>query len=140
MLSARGGAQLKDNILDACGLRGRPVDPIDRGRGSNSRCVDDEVPDLAIENIGRDPVQVLRVVRVCINEAKAVEGPGSLKSGRVVGVANQLAVERLVYGRGKNVRASREVDNEGSGSTRGAALVTRISSIDGSVDSRCIIG
>lgn len=48
---------------------------------SDTGRVKDEVSDLFIEDIGRDPVQILGIVRVSVNEPKTREARAGLECG-----------------------------------------------------------
>lgn len=69
-------------------LGSRPVNTGSGCTGRNSSCIDDKVPHLAIENIGRNPVQVGREVRVAVDQAKAREVGGGLDDRAVGRVTN----------------------------------------------------
>jgi hypothetical protein len=67
VLGSRSSAQSELNVLDASSLRGRPMDTVDGRRGRDVGGINDEIPNLAEEDIGRNPVKILRIVRVSVN-------------------------------------------------------------------------
>lgn len=73
MYNTRCSRHIEHNVLQACGLRSRPVHTCGSCPRSNVCCVDDEVSHLAVEDIDRDPVEIRGPVRVSINQAKALK-------------------------------------------------------------------
>jgi hypothetical protein len=51
--------------------------------------IEDKVAHLSIKNVGGTPVQVCRVVRIAVNQAKSGETGGSLECGYVGRVTKQ---------------------------------------------------
>lgn len=100
-------------------------------RCRRSRCnaggINDEISHLTVEHIGRYPVQVLGIVRVAIDQAKALEAAGGLKDGAVVRVTNQLSEVRRDKRRRDNVGSRREIDD--SWFRRSGSLVMLVSII-----------
>lgn len=69
---------VKLDIDEAGCLRGRPMDARRRSRWCDAGSIDDKIPHLTVEYIGRYPVQVLSVVGVAVYQAKALEVAGGL--------------------------------------------------------------
>ncbi len=75
------------------------MNPSSRITRRNIRRIDDEIAYLSIEDIGRTPVQVLRVIFVGVNDAKTRKSSSGLESWDVSWVADQVGII-LVYDRG----------------------------------------
>lgn len=88
----------------------------DGSAGGNGSSIEDQIFDLAIENIGRTPVQVGGEVRVTVDQVAAAEARRSLDGRHGVRVANQLGVVVVEDWRGDDVRASRKVNKSRSSS------------------------
>lgn len=139
MLCARSRTHLEYQILQTRRLCRRPMNTRSRVPGRNSRHIQDKVAHLSIEDIGRAPVQILRIVLVGVNEAKPGESSSCLESGDVGWVADKVGIV-LVDDRGGNqVRAGWEIDYGGCGSARSAALAAAAAGQDGVVDGCCVI-
>lgn len=101
--------------------------------------IEDKVAYLSIKNIGRTPVQVCRVVRIAVNQAKSGETGGSLECGDVGRVTKQYGEVLVNDGRRNQVGACGEVDYSGSGSAGCATLAAAATGKDSIVDSCSVI-
>lgn len=111
MLRVGVGVHVDDDILDTGSLRARPVNTSSSGASGNSSHVDNQVADLAKEDVGRDPALSSILVFVTIDETHAGEAGGGLESSGAVGVSNELS-EVVVNDRRRNrVGSSREVND-----------------------------
>jgi hypothetical protein len=92
--NARPGGHVEDNVLQAGGLRGRPVHARGRRRRSNIGRVNDKVADLTVEDIGRVPIFNGRVVVVAVNKAKSSKVGRSLERRWRCGISDELSKVR----------------------------------------------
>lgn len=79
MYDSRRRGHVELNVLQARGLRGRPVHTHRSGAGRDVGRVDDKVSHLAVEDIDRHPVQVRSPVGVAVDQAKAREAGRGLE-------------------------------------------------------------
>ncbi len=105
-----GGRHVEHNVLQT-GRLGRGPVHARRRRGRWDGCgVEDKVANLPEEDVDGFPVQVLRVVRVAIDEAEAGKVGRGLEGGRVGGVADELGEVGREDGSRDQVGAGGEVD------------------------------
>lgn len=115
MLRVGVGVHVDDDILDTGSLRARPVNTSGSSASGNSSHIDNQVTDLAKEDVGRDPTLSAILVFVTVDETHAGEAGSGLESGGAVGVSNELS-EVVVNDRcGNRVGSSREVNDCRSG-------------------------
>ena len=57
MLRSWSIAETEDDILQARGLRCRPMDPVYADVGGGAGCIEYQVPNLPVENVGRIETQ-----------------------------------------------------------------------------------
>lgn len=65
--NARSRRHVEHNILNGCSLRCRPVYTRTGCCSNDIRGIDDEIADLTVEDVRRDPIEVGSVVRVAID-------------------------------------------------------------------------
>jgi len=99
------------------GLGRRPMNTGGSSTRSNIGGINDKVTHLAVEDICRNPVQVLGEVRVTVDQAEAREVRSRLQDRTVGRVTNQLGEVRGLKSFRDLVRSRREVNN---GRRRGA--------------------
>ena len=74
MLRPRCIAETEDDVLQACGLRCRPMNTVDADIRSSTSCIENQVPDLPVENIGIIESQTSsRQVLITVNERESRE-------------------------------------------------------------------
>jgi hypothetical protein len=74
MKSVRLTVQVDDHILNASSLSGRPVDSYSPGVGRDQSCVDDQVANLAPEDISCSGRETSGTVWVAIDQTDAADG------------------------------------------------------------------
>lgn len=108
----------------------------------DSGAIDNKVPNLAQENVGRDPSRfaIVIVVRTCVNQSKSVKIRGSLEHWKISRIPDELSHVVEDYGLSDEVGARWNVHN--SRSVGGRVTNPRATSVaigDGSIDSIRII-
>lgn len=81
---------VENDVLKRGGLRRRPVHSRGCCASSDVGRIDDKIPHLLEEGVGRNPVQVTGVVRVSVNQTKPREAGCGFECGEVIGIANEL--------------------------------------------------
>jgi len=95
MLRARGGGEAELDVGERCGLGRGPVKTDSVGGGGDGGGVDDDVVQLAEEDIDGDPGEAIGAVAVAIDDAESGgswEVGGGLDHGAVGRVADDLGV------------------------------------------------
>jgi len=114
MQRSRRRTHFKDNILNAGGLSCRPMNTIDKSSCWNICGIDDEIADLPVEKCRSDPVRVLGVIRVCINESQTLrigEASRSFDYRDVIRIPDQLREVCRVDRTGNHVGTGGEIDH-----------------------------
>ena len=97
MLSPSSLAHPEDKILEACRLRGRPMNRTDCIPCRDSCRIKLKISDLTIEDIGRAPILIRSKVWISIDDVSTRETSYGFQSGHSVGVTDQLSIIVVEY-------------------------------------------
>jgi hypothetical protein len=129
MHDAVSNGHVKLDILQACGLRSRPVHTGTCCPGGHVRRVDDKVANLAVKVVYGNPIQVFRPVGIAINQTKSCKVGSSLESRRSCSISDEHSKVVRDDGRRDEVCACWEVYNCRSGSSRSLMSISWDSSV-----------
>ena len=133
------------DVLQTCRLGCRPMDTIDPARRNWNGCqVKLEVAHLSIEDVGRNPIRVVRIVvaivSITIDESNTTEACGRFYGWKVGRISNDIGVVLVNNGTRNQVRSGRKVDCCRSQSAGCAESATSTSRQDGIVNCRRVVG
>ena len=112
------GGHVEYDVLEAGGLRGRPMHARGRLRWWNGPRVNHKVANLPEEEVDSLPVEVGGVVRISVDEPKAFKVCGCPECGRSRGITDELGKVGRLDGSRDQVGAGGEVNKSRCGGCR----------------------
>ena len=68
-----------------------------RGRSRYASHIEDQVADLSHEYIGRAPIEIGSVIRICVDQTEAGKASGGFEGRYIVWITNYLGIIVVYY-------------------------------------------